>query len=65
MKKIKVTLSIGVLMATMAVIGMSSSQVAFAEVGVKCSCMYPSSGEYGVYQNNDCVVQNCFLILVD
>lgn len=60
MRKIKVTLSIGVLFATLAVIGITNSQVAFAESGSKCTCQY-QNGEFGVIRTNDCVVENCWL----
>lgn len=64
MKKIKVTLSIGVLLATMAVVGMSGSQVAFAEEGVgNCNCQITRSGEFGIIRNNDCSVERCIFII--
>ena len=64
MKKIKIALSIAALLGTIGVVGLSDSSVAFAnEEAKKCTCFYPGSGEYGVYENNDCVVQNCYLIL--
>jgi hypothetical protein len=54
-------LSIGVLFATLAVIGMTNSQVASAEeAGSKCTCQY-QNGEFGVIRNNDCIVENCWL----
>ena len=59
MKKIKVTLSIGVLMATMAVIGMSSSQVAAAEAAGVCNCVI-ESGQHGTFRDGDCVIHNCW-----
>lgn len=64
MKRLKVTLSIGVLVATMAVIGVSSSQVAFAEEGVVCNCMFVN-GEHGTIRHSPegdwCEINNCWV----
>jgi hypothetical protein len=31
------------------------------EGGAKCSCLYPNTGQYGVRNGNDCVVQDCWI----
>ena len=65
MKRLKVTLSLSVLVATMAVIGVSGSQVAFAEEGVVCNCMVVSNGEYGTIRHSPegdwCEIINCWV----
>lgn len=61
MKKIKVALSIAVSAATMAVIGMSGSQVAFADGG-RCDCQ-SIYGYYGILINGDCVDNQCYIVI--
>ena len=29
--------------------------------GAKCNCLYPNTGQYGVKNGNDCVVQDCWI----
>ena len=58
MKRIKIALSIAALAGTVGAVSMSSVTSA-NEAGSKCDCQY-QSGAYGVIQNNDCIVVNCW-----
>jgi hypothetical protein len=66
MKRIKIALSIAVLLGTMTVVGVSSSQTAFADDeiapadGVKCSCEYENPHSWGVARDGGCYADSCW-----
>ena len=57
MKKIRIALSIVVLLGTMAVVGVSNSQADFAaaSANVLCECEIENPHCYGKLVNNDCI----------
>lgn len=59
MKRIRVFGALLGLLATLA-FGVASSPGSAMEAGKKCNCAY-QSGSFGVLENNDCVVQDCWL----
>jgi hypothetical protein len=59
MKRIKVVSALLALMATLA-FGIASKPSSAMEAGKKCTCVY-QSGSAGVIENNDCVVQDCWV----
>ena len=59
MRRIKVVSALLALMATLA-FGIASKSGSAMEAGKKCTCVY-QSGSAGVIENNDCVVQDCWV----
>lgn len=59
MKRIRVFGALLGLLATLA-FGVASSSSSAMVAGKKCTCVY-QSGSAGVIENNDCVVQDCWV----
>jgi hypothetical protein len=58
-KQIRYIASLVVLLGVLGVIGVTTAGFA-QDFGKKCNCRY-TSGDYGVIENNDCKVQDCWL----
>ncbi len=61
-KQIRYIVSLVVLLGALGVICATTTGFA-QDSGKKCNCIYTESGGYGVIENNDCVVQNCWIEL--
>jgi hypothetical protein len=65
MKRIKIALSIAVLLGTMTVVGVSSSQTAFADDEIApmcCNCEYDNPHSWGIVRDGNCYQQECWII---